>query len=45
MEKRTDYKCRKKIDESVINWKRISFNDFGVQYSQDFIDEKKKEKI
>lgn len=45
MEKRTYCVCRRVIDKSGYNWKRISFNDFGVQYSQDLIDAKKKEKI
>lgn len=40
-----DYIHRRTIDKSSKNWKRISFNDFGVRYSQDFIDEKKKEKM
>lgn len=45
MEKRTYCVCRRVIYKSGYNWKRISFNDFGVQYSQDLIDAKKKEKI
>lgn len=45
MEKKTDCVCRRIIDKTDKNWKRISFNDFGVQYSQEFINAKKKEKI
>lgn len=39
-----DYVSRRLIDKSSKNWKRISFNDFGVIYPQDFIDAKKEEK-
>lgn len=27
---------RRTIDKSAKNWKRISFNDFGIKYSQSF---------
>lgn len=40
-----DHICRRAIDTSAKNWKRISFNDFGIQYSQNFIIAKKKEKM
>ncbi len=36
--------CRRVIDTSIKNWERISLNDFGTQYSQNFIAAKKKEK-
>ena len=32
------------IDDKTKNWKRISWNDFGVRYSKDFIDAKEREK-
>ncbi|MCM1232111.1 MAG: hypothetical protein NC489_18475 [Ruminococcus flavefaciens] len=35
--------CRRTIDTSNKNWKRMSFNDFGTRYSQNFIVAKKKE--
>lgn len=39
-----DKKLRLIVDIRSKNWKRISFNDFGVKYSQDFVEVKKKEK-
>lgn len=38
-------KFRKLINPTNKNWPRISINDFGIRYSQDFIDTKKKEKV
>lgn len=45
MKQKSDCICRKIIDKPAKNWKRISFNDFGVRYSNTFIDEKQKEKM
>lgn len=38
-------KFRKLVNLTNKNWLRISINDFGIRYSQDFIDTKKKEKV
>jgi len=35
---------RRVIDTSIKNWEKISLNDFGVQYSQNFIITKRKRK-
>lgn len=38
-------KYRSLVDDKNRNWQRISLNDFGVRYSQDFVEYKKKEKV
>ncbi len=40
------HECRLRhvITTSTKKWKRISFNDFGVKYPQDFIEAKRNEK-
>lgn len=46
METVTDKNSQQKLkmivlDKRVLNWKRISINDFGAKYSQDFKERKK----
>lgn len=40
----TDKKYRCLVDDKTKNWKRISLNDFGVEYSKDFQERMKNSK-